>query len=228
MIRQRVRRLLDLLLRLDPDRRRSDLRWWEERARRRGAGAVYNSGHAAEDLARIDRWQKEILYPVLQSRLRGDERLILDYGCGPGRFTPDLAELTHGRAVGVDPIQALLDAAPRAEGVEYRLLRDGRIPLEDGSVDIVWICLVLTCITDERAVRESIAEVERVLRDGGLVFLVENTAPKENLRHIAFRSADEYRALFTFAYLQHERDYEDRGERISVLTGRKGGGKASA
>lgn len=228
MIRRLLRRLFGLVLRLDPDRRRADLRWWEERARRRGPGAVYNSGHLDEDLARIDRWQKEILYPVLQSRLRGDERVILDFGCGTGRFTPELAGLIHGRAVGVDPVQALLDTAPQAEGVEYRLLRDGRIPLEDGSLDVVWICLVLTCITDERAVRESIAELERVLRDGGLVFLVENTAHKENLRHIAFRSVDEYRALFTFASLQHERDYEDRGERISVLTGRKGGGAASA
>jgi len=228
MIRQGVRRLLDLLLRLDTDRRRSDLRWWEERARRQGAGAVYHRGHAAEDHARIDRWQKEILYPVLQSRLRGDERRILDYGCGPGRFTPDLASLIDGRAVGVDPTQALLDAAPRALDVEYRLLRDGRIPLDDGSVDVVWICLVLTCITDGRAVREAVAEVERVLRDDGLLFLVENTAPRKNLRHIAFRSADEYRALFAFAPLQHERDYQDRGERISVLTGRKGGRAASA
>lgn len=222
-----IRKVLDLLLRLDPDRRRADLRWWEERARRRGARAVYNSGHAADDLPRIDQKQKEILYPILQSRLRGDERVVLDFGCGPGRFTPDLAQLVRGRAIGVDPVQSLLDAAPRGQGTEYRLVRQGRLPLRDDSVDVVWICLVLTCIADARAVREAVAEVERVLRPGGLVFLVENTAPKKNLRHIAFRSIDEYRALFPFAPLQHERDYEDRGEPISILWGRKRGVSAS-
>lgn len=223
MIAAAIRRVLDLLLRLDPDRGRSDLRWWEERARRRGARAVYNSGHAAEELPRVDQKQKEILYPILQKRLRGDERVVLDFGCGPGRFTPDLARLVDGRAIGVDPIQALLDAAPRTEGTEYRLVRNGRLPLQDESVDVVWICLVLTCIVDARAVRSAVAEVERVLRPGGLLFLVENTARKKNLRHIAFRSIEEYRALFPFAPLEHERDYEDRGEPISILCGRKRG-----
>ncbi|MBW3629613.1 MAG: methyltransferase domain-containing protein, partial [Gemmatimonadetes bacterium] len=205
----------------------SDLRWWEERARRHGARAVYNSGHAAEDLPLIDQKQKEILYPILQSRLNGDERVILDFGCGPGRFTPDLAQLVRGRAIGVDPIQSLLDAAPRTEATEYRLVRHGCLPLQDDSVDVVWICLVLTCIVDARAVREAVAEVERVLRPGGLVFLVENTAAKKDMRHIAFRSIDDYRALFAFAPLRHERDYEDRGEPISILCGRKRGASAS-
>jgi SAM-dependent methyltransferase len=221
-MREFLRHALELLLRLDPNRQRADLRWWERRVRRRGARSVFHRAHRAEDLPRIDQWQKEILFPILRERLRGDERVVLDFGCGPGRFTADLARMVDGRAIGVDPIQALLDLAPKSEAVEYRRIEHGRIPLEDASVDVVWICLVLTCITSDRAVRTAVSEVDRVLREGGLVFLVENTEPQKNQRHIAFRTREEYRALFPFAPLRWERDYRDRGERISIMTGRKG------
>ncbi|HYE58234.1 MAG TPA: methyltransferase domain-containing protein, partial [Rhodothermales bacterium] len=156
------------------------------------------------------------------SRLGGDERTVLDFGCGVGRFTVDLAGLVGGRAIGVDPTQALLDAAPHAENVEYHWIPNGRLPLPDASVDVVWICIVLTCITDPGALQAAITEIRRVLRERGLVFLVENTSAKPDLPHVAFRSVEAYRALFDFAPLRHETDYEDLGERIAVMTGRKG------
>jgi ubiquinone/menaquinone biosynthesis C-methylase UbiE len=51
---------------------------------------------------------KEILFPLLQSQLTGTECNLLDFGCGPGRFTTDLAELISGKAVGVDVVPDLL------------------------------------------------------------------------------------------------------------------------
>jgi ubiquinone/menaquinone biosynthesis C-methylase UbiE len=100
-------------------------------------------------------------------------------------------------------------------------MEGGRIPADDSSMDVVWICLVLMCITDERALRRSIAEIDRVVRPDGLLFLVENTESRENLRHLSYRSVEEYQSLFTFAKLEHAGDYHDLGERISILTGRK-------
>lgn len=220
MIRELVGRLASAARRLLPLKELWDLLWWERRARRAGARAVLNRGHAPAELPRVDEWQKRILLPILERRLRGDERVVLDFGCGPGRFTPDLAALIGGRAIGVDPIQRLLDLVPRAPDVEYRRLRHGRIPLEDDSVDVVWICLVLTCITDRRALERAVAEIRRVLRADGLVFLVENTEEKADTLHLRYRSIDDYRALFPGATLEHETDYEDLGERISVMSGR--------
>ncbi len=218
----RWRRWKEALLELDPNRRRAELRWWRERARLSGARAVYHRGHGPQEIAEVDRKQKALLYPLLQQALRGDEQVILDFGCGPGRFTPDLAALIGGRAIGVDPTQALLDAAPSADNVAYLPITDGRIPLESGSVDAVWSCIVLTCITDPEALRTAVREIERVLRPGGLVFLIENTADKPDRRHVAFRSVEAYQELFSFAPLEHACDYEDMGERISVMSGRKG------
>ena len=204
-------------------RERADLRWWRRRAQRHGAHSVRNRGHSPTEGARLDAWQKGILFPILRRRLRGDEQLVLDFGCGPGRFTPDLAELIGGRAIGVDPIEALLEHAPRHAKVDYRLLRGGAIDLDDRSVDVVWVCLVLMCITDRRALERTAAEIWRVLRDDGLLFLVENTQPRDDTRHLRYRLIDEYRSLFPGIRLEHEGDYLDLGERISILAGRKRG-----
>ena len=77
-------------------------------------------------------------------------------GCGPGRFTAALAELIGGEAIGCDTVQRLLDLAPRAPRVDYRLMAEGRLPVESGSADVVWICLVLGCILDEATPRSLI------------------------------------------------------------------------
>ena len=44
----------------------------------------------------IKQKQKSILYPLFQKQLSGNEKLIVDFGCGTGRFTPDPAQMTTG------------------------------------------------------------------------------------------------------------------------------------
>lgn len=214
-------RVPELLRRLLPGQRWSDLRWWERMADHMGSRAVLHHGHTEEEMAQVTEWQQGILFPLLQQQLRGDEEIILDYGCGPGRFTPGLADLLGGRAIGVDPIRTLLDRAPRHERVEYRWLRGAQIPVADDSVDVVWICLVLMCITDERLLQRTVREIERVLRTDGLLFLVENTHERPDLKHLRYRSAESYRDLFPSIGLLQVGEYYDLGERISVLAGRR-------
>lgn len=197
----------------------SGLPYWEERAQQHGARSVLDIRHTEEEMAAITEWQQGILFPHLSRQLKGDERLVLDFGCGPGRFSPDLAELTGARVVGADPIQSLLDLAPAHPRVQYRRIEDGRIPIESDTVDIAWICLVLGTITDDDALRATAAEIRRVLRPGAVVFLVENTTRKKSLPHFRYRSIEEYRALFPGAGLEHLDDYHDRKERISIMAG---------
>lgn len=199
----------------------SGIPYWEERARKHGVRSVLNLRHTPEEVEAETRRQTEILFPLLARELGPEDRVVLDFGCGPGRFTPALAELTGGRAVGTDPIQHLLDLAPAHERVEYRAMSEGVIPLEDGSADVVWVCLVLTTITDEEVLRRSAAEVERVLRPGGLLFLVENTSRAKDRPHLRFRNEAFYGTLFPSIALRSEGGYTDLGERISVLAGRK-------
>jgi SAM-dependent methyltransferase len=198
----------------------SGLAYWEQRAQQYGPRAVLNIGHKAEDVEAVTQLQLAAIFPHLQRSLRDDDRIAIDFGCGPGRFTPHLAKLVKGKAIGIDPIQSLLDLAPRGADVEY-LLSDGhRIPIPNASVDLAWICLVLGGLVESQFT-EAAEEIDRVLRPGGLLFLIENTSQKENCDHWQFRSVAEYRKLIPFVPLDHLHDYEDLGERISIMAGRK-------
>jgi len=197
--------------------------YWQERARKHGVRAVLNIRHTPEEVEAETRRQREILFPLLAAELRPDDCLLLDFGCGPGRFTPALAETTGGRVVGVDPIQHLLDLAPPHPRVEYRRMQQGAIPLPDASVDVVWICLVLTAIPDAAVLRATVDEVERVLRPGGLLFLVENVHRRKNPPHLRFRPEEEYLGMFPAVPLRRVGEYVDLEERISVMAARKRG-----
>ncbi len=201
----------------------SGIPYWEERARKHGVRSVLNIRHTPEEVEAETRRQKDILFPLMARELAPEDRVVLDLGCGPGRFTPGLAELTGGRVIGTDPIQHLLDLAPAHDRVEYRAMPEGVIPLPDGSVDVVWVCLVLTTITDEEVLRRSAAEIERVLRPAGLLFLVENTSHGKDRPHLRFRPEAFYHALFPSVLLRSVGGYTDLGERISVLAGRRRG-----
>jgi len=100
-------------------------------------------------------------------------------------------------------------------------MKEGVIPVEDESMDVVWICLVLGGIIDDSVLRFTIDEINRVLKKDGLVFLVENTSEKKDGDYWKFRSVQTYQKLFSFVELRHLSDYFDLGERISIMTGRK-------
>lgn len=193
---------------------------WEDRARRYGVRAVLNLGHSEDEIQHVTEFQRKELYPVFREALRGDERLVLDFGCGPGRFTVDLRAMINGRAIGVDPIQSLLDLAPRHPEVDYQLMSEGRIPVATAVVDVVWVCLVLGGIHGP-TLEATVREIHRVLRPGGLLFLTENTTEGSGNAFWRFRPVAEYQALLSPIPLFCVHDYDDLGERISVMTGRK-------
>lgn len=196
------------------------LSYWEDRAKKYGKCSVINIEYCEEKYDSITKMQKDILFPLLKEQLQGYEKLILDFGCGPGRFTGDLADLIHGHTLGVEPVKKMIDLAPRGENVEYILI-DNNIAVKDESIDIVWICLVLGGIKDELELKNSVKEIKRILKKNGLIFLVENTSEKKDKNYWKYRSVKMYQTLFYFADLKHLSDYLDKGERISVMAGRK-------
>jgi ubiquinone/menaquinone biosynthesis C-methylase UbiE len=194
--------------------------YWSIRARRYGERGVLNLAHAEDDAPTVLARQRSILEPLLDEHLRASDKLALDFGCGPGRFTPVLASKV-GHAIGVDPVAKFLELAPEREGVEYRQIKGGVIPAGDDSVDVVWVCLVLGNLTRQQDFDQAISEIKRVLRPGGLLFLVENTTsgavdgPTQ-----VYRSADAYRQFMSFADLTPIGTYDDLGETMTILAGR--------
>ena len=198
--------------------------YWSIRARRFGPRGVLNLAHDEADAPDVLARQEALLMPLLAERVGVGDHVVLDFGCGPGRFTSTLAA-TVGRAVGVDPIATYLQMAPRNEGVEYRQIRGGRIPVDSASIDVVWVCLVLGSITKPRDLEHAVAELDRVLRPGGLLFVVENTTPdRADGPTQAYRPASAYTDMLQFANVRVVGGYEDLGESMTVLAGRRGRG----
>jgi ubiquinone/menaquinone biosynthesis C-methylase UbiE len=197
------------------------IRYWKKRAKNFGVRSVLNSAHKESEIAEVTAMQIREIFPHLLSVLNGKEQIVLDFGCGPGRFTAKLAEAIHGKAIGIDPVKELLDLAPHTDNVLFKQMKNSHIPLPDNSVDVVWCCLVLGGIRGS-ALSKTVNEIYRILRPGALLFLVENTAEKTNRLSSAwiFRSTREYQVLFPLANLVHLHDYYDVGEQISVLAGR--------
>lgn len=197
--------------------------YWQERARELGARAVISTDHVAT-VARVTAMHRELLLPAFARHLPStpDEgpQVVLDLGCGTGRLTGDLAAIA-GRAIGVEPVQELLELATPRPGVEYRVLRsvDGPLPVADGEVDAVFTCLVLGGLADERSLRATGDELRRALRPGGLVFLAESVSDQPAAHHWTFRSVADYAAALPWADLRRIAQFDDAGDAVSVMVG---------
>ena len=194
--------------------------YWDRRARQFGRRAVYNIGHHPGELDSVDIRQKTLLLPILRRHLQGSERAALDLGCGVGRFSAELAELVRGPVTAVDVSRELLALAPAAKNVSYVLASGTQLPLPDESFDLIWVCLLLGAIRGAE-VNDVCREIERVSRRGSLLVLVENTSLKEDAPSWSFRGVDEYVRLLPIFHLEVVTSYDDLGETISVLVGRR-------
>jgi SAM-dependent methyltransferase len=122
------------------------------------SGAAKTFGHPVEPawLDRIDRHAR-----------------ILDYGCGYGRLSGLLAERGFEDVEGLD-VSANLVARARVSQPDARfavLDSPPRLPRHDDSVDAVFLFAVLTCVPTDDGQRELVAELRRVLRPGGLLYV---------------------------------------------------------
>ncbi len=95
-----------------------------------------------------------------------------DLGCGPGDLLPVLAERSAS-VIGVDSSRSMLDlAARRAAGapVDLRMGELEHLPMADGEVDFIVICLTLHHLPDPAA---ALAEARRVLAPGGRLVVID-------------------------------------------------------
>ena len=94
-------------------------------------------------------------------------KLIVDLGCGTGRFTQPLADRFMAKVIGIDPSERMLAAARAKPGngrVEFRQASSEKLPLADGCADMVFMSMVLHHLPDRPATAR---ESRRILREGG-------------------------------------------------------------
>ncbi|GMU31442.1 MAG: hypothetical protein AMXMBFR19_17800 [Chthonomonadaceae bacterium] len=130
-----------------------------------------------------DAWQKFVdegdsnrthLLDEVMLRLCGDVNrvVILDVGCGEGRFGKMLAEL-GASVVGIDPVRALLASAKEKGLSRLARSRGERLPFSNGAFDKV---VSYVTFVDIEGFEEAVAEIARVLRPGGRC-VVSNMTP---------------------------------------------------
>lgn len=117
----------------------------------------------------------ETLKEIIPAREVGS---VLDLGCGTGRFTAALAEAYGCPVVGVEPSAAMLEVAA-TRGEPQVLWKQGGaedIPLEDGTVGLVFMSQVFHHLSDPR---RALDEIRRVLTPSGYL-AVRNGVREQN------------------------------------------------
>jgi SAM-dependent methyltransferase len=113
-------------------------------------------------------------HPLRQDWLAdlGPDARILDYGCGYGRNLQALRDQGRGNTVGVDFSAAMIE---RGRGLhpDLDLRWIGALPLAepDASFDAVLLFAVLTCIPRDEDQIALVAELKRLLKPGGLLYV---------------------------------------------------------
>lgn len=101
--------------------------------------------------------------------------LVVDLGCGTGRFSELLAAHFGVQVIGIDPSQKMVDQArqkPATGNVVYRQGSGEALPLPDSSADLVFMSMIYHHLTDPTAAAR---ECYRVLRKGGYACIRNGT-----------------------------------------------------
>jgi arsenite methyltransferase len=136
---------------------------------------------------------------------------VLDLGCGPATQLTMVSRLNPTtRFVGLDLSDEMLERARQHVadlGLANVELRQGDITrledFSDQSVDAVMSTLVLHHLPDGGALERTFAEVARVLKPGGGLYIVDfgHLKSEKSIKYFAYQYADRQPELFTLDYL---------------------------
>ncbi|MYW69930.1 methyltransferase domain-containing protein [Streptomyces sp. SID8379] len=118
---------------------------------------------------------KTFTHPLHLPWLEGVDKhaAVLDYGCGYGRTLEDLGRRGHDRLAGVDTSPGMIERARvLLPGTQFAVLEaPPRVPWPDAGFDVVLLFAVLTCVPGDDAQRRLVAEVGRLLKPGGILYV---------------------------------------------------------
>ena len=138
-----------------------------------GIATTYDEARALTP-ARRQHWQRLLSAHVNRTAIS----LIVDLGCGTGRFSEMLAAAFGARVIGLDPSEKMIDQARRksaTSSVVFGRAAADELPLPDGCIDLVFMSQIYHHLPDRAAVAR---ECRRVLQVGGYVCI--RTGTREN------------------------------------------------
>ena len=121
----------------------------------------YGDRFTAEDVSAIAGW----LRPAVEPGGR-----ILDVGGGAGQLAALLADALHAHVTVLDPTAEMVAHVPATERISAVQGAAEEIPLPDDDVDAIVVTDAFHHFRDQSA---AVAEFARVVRDGGLVLVLD-------------------------------------------------------
>ena len=102
------------------------------------------------------------------------ETTILDYGCGYGRICNQLNMAGYLNLVGVDSSPEMIRRGNcKFPHLSLHHTQGSNLQYPNGQFGVVILCAVLTCIPEQQAKQDILAEIERLLIPGGILHVVE-------------------------------------------------------
>jgi ubiquinone/menaquinone biosynthesis C-methylase UbiE len=184
-----------------------------------GKAYIYETFSQAEDKPnKIARCYEKIV----------KNKVVLDLGCGTGRFIPNLAPLAK-KYIAVDISKNQLEIARRkAEAyLNVELIRSSahRIPLDSNSVDVIIANWFIGSVHDVSLRKNIIKEAKRIIKSNGSIYFTENgiggkfknvikssyRKKKTNNKHkwleeVGFKKISSLKTCFEFESLRMARD----------------------
>jgi ubiquinone/menaquinone biosynthesis C-methylase UbiE len=120
----------------------------------------------------LSKWMNHIRSAVPDTQISH----IVDLGCGTGRYSSALADLFEASVTGLDPSKNMLQKAisnRTDDSVTYEVAHAENLPLEDDSVDLVFMSNVYHHLQDPEV---TVRECRRILRHPGYVVLRNSTS----------------------------------------------------
>lgn len=192
---------------------------WNRQTQKIGLRDLLNAKTFIDPSRNVTDRQWDAACTCIQKKLRGDESRGLDYYCGSGSFTADLAKLIGGEVLGVDSSLPLIHEATPGPRVRFAHAPDGRVPAGRGTMDVVLVNHALGGLRGRRLDRAA-AEIVRVLKPDGLLILIENTADQPDTEHRVYRDPSAYLEMFPQVALRSMNKATRHRPRLSVLMGR--------
>lgn len=141
--------------------------------------------------------ERTLGYPCVFRALRlgdPDVRMVLDFGCGPGKVAERIVTRYEAQVFAVDasPVMLTIAADYRADPrIDYRLVRNAEMPfLSDGVIDAAMSCYVFINIGSLDVIHTIAREVYRVLRPGGRYAVLDTNPDTTGVEFTTFRSGD--------------------------------------
>ncbi|MBU3917492.1 class I SAM-dependent methyltransferase [bacterium] len=141
----------------------------------------------------IDAFKKQVAF----------EKKVLDVGCGYGRTLNELQREGYQDLSGVDFSQGMINRGLKINPL-LNLIKNsnGILPFEDASFDAVILVAVLTCIALDQDQTRLISEIQRVLKENGILYVNDfllNTDNRNIERYNQYKEKYEKYGVFELA-----------------------------